>query len=145
MDERKFIYNFVKKELIGPANDLVDSDGEEILLYDPPHIRYISGILYPQKDLGGGQDNDYVDAQVASSIQELDEDSINPNVSEFDNPADLTDDAEDCINLSNAFKQSALSMTIAVNSVNGVDISINASTYSSSFTLLSNNSYLFIN
>lgn len=130
MDERKFIYNFVKKELIGPANDLVDSDGEEILLYDPPHIRYISGILYPQKDLGGGQDNDYVDAQVASSIQELDEDSINPNVSEFDNPADLTDDAEDCINLSNAFKQSALSMTIAVNSGNGVDISINASTYS---------------
>lgn len=130
MDERKFIYNFVKKELIGPANDLMDSDGEEILLYDPPHIRYISGILYPQKDLGGGQDNDYFDSQVDSSIQELDEDSINPNVSEFDNPADLTDDAEDCINLSNAFKQSALSMTIAVNSTKGIDVAINASTYS---------------
>ena len=110
MDERIFIYNFVKKELIGPSNDLTDTDGEEIVLYDPPHIRYISGILYPQKDLGGGQDNDYVDSKTNEIFDDSDNDEISPNVSDFDSPADLTDDAEDSINLSNAFKQSAISI-----------------------------------
>ena len=129
MDERIFIYNFVKKELIGPSNDLTDTDGEEIVLYDPPHIRYISGILYPQKDLGGGQDNDYVDSKTNEIFDDSDNDEISPNVSDFDSPADLTDDAEDSINLSNAFKQSAISMTIAVNSLSGVNITVNTATY----------------
>ena len=129
MDERAFNYNFVKRELIGPSNDLLDVDNEEIVLYDPPHVRYISGILYPQKDLGGGQDNDFVDPQLSNVPQTNIDDSLENNYSDFDNSADLTDDAEDCINLSNAFKQSALSMTIAVNSKEGIRIIVDAAKY----------------
>ena len=51
---RKQIIDIIEREFIGPdplanAPELVQPDGEEILSSDPPHIRYIAGILFPQK------------------------------------------------------------------------------------------------
>ena len=52
-NRRNQLLEYVEKEFIGP--DPIDlegyrqTNGEEILISDPPRTRYIAGILYPQE------------------------------------------------------------------------------------------------
>ena len=52
-NRREQLLELVEREFIGP--DPIDwegykqSNGEEILISDPPRTRYIAGILYPQE------------------------------------------------------------------------------------------------
>jgi len=50
---RDQIIDFLRKELIGPdpVPPFVQSNGEEILITDPPRLRYGAGILFPQKTI----------------------------------------------------------------------------------------------
>src|SRR5271156_4090124 len=47
---RDQIVDFLRAELIGPdpQNKNVQANGEEILVGDPPRIRYGAGVLFPQ-------------------------------------------------------------------------------------------------
>ena len=54
MDTRRDqIIDIIKREFIGPdpinVPELIQSNGEEILSSDPPRVRYIAGVLFPQK------------------------------------------------------------------------------------------------
>ena len=52
LDARKFIVDFLRKELVGPSPGfpLVQLDGQEILrAQDPPRQRYSAGVLFPMK------------------------------------------------------------------------------------------------
>ena len=54
MDKRRDdIIDILTREFIGPdpinMPGLIQENGEEILSSDPPRIRYIAGVLFPQK------------------------------------------------------------------------------------------------
>ncbi len=128
MSEREFIKQFVEKEIIGPSNDLLADDGQELLLYDRPTARYISGILYPQ--------NENVDT-IQTDIDVGDEDLLDQEGEEVadietlpvDNNSLSYEDTEEWLNLSNAYKQSALSITVCTNENETFDIIVNAAVY----------------
>ena len=50
---RDQLIGIVEREFIGPDpidwEGMVQSNGEEIIRTDPPHIRYLAGILYPRE------------------------------------------------------------------------------------------------
>jgi hypothetical protein len=47
---REDILEFIKKELIGPdpVKPHIQANGEEILLNEPPRLRYGAGVLFPR-------------------------------------------------------------------------------------------------
>ncbi len=47
---RNDILNFIRKELIGPdpVKPHIQENGEEILVNEPPRLRYGAGILFPR-------------------------------------------------------------------------------------------------
>ena len=54
MDTRRDqIIEIIKREFIGPdplnIPGMIQENGEEILSSDPPRVRYIAGILFPQQ------------------------------------------------------------------------------------------------
>lgn len=50
---RNNILNFIRKELIGPdpVKPHIQANGEEILLNEPPRLRYSAGILFPHSTM----------------------------------------------------------------------------------------------
>lgn len=128
MGARDFIYDFVKKELIGPSCEKKDVDNEEIIVGTNPKTRYISGILFPKKQKVEEIDNDDGGEESSSS-----EDSVWNEEDDGDEetfiPSDLSDESEECLNLSNAFKQSAISLTFAICGNEGIDISVFSAQY----------------
>lgn len=129
---RDQLIDFVEKEFIGPDPidwpDMTQSNGEEILRTDPPRIRYIAGILYPR---------DTTDACV--DIRE--EESLPLDETEIEDAKEVTakkengvateflEDAEELINRSNAYRQSAVSITVAVKSDDVIRVKVSAGTY----------------
>lgn len=129
---REQIIDIVTREFIGPdpinKPGMIQDNGEEILSSDPPRIRYAAGILFPQK--------------VSIDSNTADE---NPEVIEYDTPEvtigeeherhggtrEYLADAEELINLSNAYQQSAISMTAAVFDGDIVVVNVSAGMYSS--------------
>lgn len=129
MDERKTIIDFLERELIGPSNIDVDKDGNEILYYDAPHVRYISGILYPQK----AQIMDEDDSAFSEENFDDDEDVLESpdfSLSESTSESSVCDDGlEGAIDLSNAYRQSAISLTFCCKSSESFVVEINAASY----------------
>ena len=116
MNERRDqIIELIKKEMIGP--DPIDwegcrqEDGEEILTVDTPQNRYIAGILYPK----GVLDSEAEASRVEGAREEVkgDEEAEEDRDRE-EADIEFMDDAEELINRSNAFQQSAMSITVAV-------------------------------
>lgn len=123
---RDLLYNFIEKELIGP------SEGEEeIIVSNNPKTRYISGILFPKKqkvetiDYDDGKHALLMDAD---TLFDEDEDNEMLVVS-----SDLSEESEECIDLSNALKQSAISLTIATKSSSGFNIVIKSAKYKQTY------------
>ena len=72
---RKEIVHFLEKELIGPdpTEPYIQENGEEIILSDPPRMRYSAGILFPQNSTFSSTDS--VDKEEVDILtQDLDED-----------------------------------------------------------------------
>ena len=132
MDKRRDqIIDIIKREFIGPdpidLPGMIQEDGEEILSSDPPTIRYIAGILYPQKLRSDAAEEDYDPEEVESDDDEdNDEEDISGGTKEY------LQDAEELLNLSNAFKQSAISMTVAISNDDSVRIDVSAGIYKES-------------
>ena len=129
---RNQLVELVEREFIGP--DPIDfegyrqENGEEILCSDPPRTRYIAGILFPQE----------VKEDESSDIREGEMDEIEPLESEDDGEvlpqsagetAEYLEDAEELINRSNAYRQSAISITVAVGAGDQIGINVSAGKY----------------
>lgn len=128
---RDQLIEFVEKEFIGPDpidwKDMTQSNGEEILRTDPPRTRYIAGILYPR---------DTTDKEV--DVREGESEPIGDTEETQDVPAparrggqstEFLEDAEELINLSNAYRQSAISITVAVKPNDKIRVKVSAGTY----------------
>jgi hypothetical protein len=115
---REQIFDIIKREFIGPdplvdVPERVQNNGEEILSGDPPHIRYIAGILYPQTS--DAILSEITDDEVPVEEPELEESEKDAKEDYSGGTVEFLEDAEEIINLSNSFKPSAISMTVAVN------------------------------
>ena len=127
---RKQIIDIIEREFIGPdplpnAPELIQSNGEEILSSDPPNIRYIAGVLFPQKVVN-------LDEQTAQEADEEEPDVDAPEVASEEKhggKSEYLQDAEELMNMSNAYQQSAISMTAAVKDGDEIVIEISAGVY----------------
>lgn len=129
---REQLFSFVERELIGP--DPIDwegfrqDNGEEILMTDPPRLRYIAGILYPQETIDA--DADAMTDEVKTPEESDSEDEyLSSEQKGTEDIAEYLEDAEELINRSNAYRQSAISLTAAVRKRDIVKVKVSAGTY----------------
>lgn len=130
MDTRRDqIIDIVKREFIGPdpinVPGLIQENGEEILSSDPPRVRYIAGILFPQKvkqdDNPQENEPEANEPEPADDREDLREKGSGGN--------EVLQDAEELLNLSNAFQQSAISLTASVRYGDSITVSVSAGSY----------------
>jgi hypothetical protein len=129
---REQIIEVIRREFIGPDplpfEGMAQENGEEIITSDNPLIRYSAGILFPQ-GLNFTVENDE-DQEEPDNNDNADTDSNSSSISDsFYNTQEMLEEAEDLINLSNAFKQSAVSITAAVYHDDKLFVSVNAGQY----------------
>lgn len=129
---REQIIDIVRREFIGPdpinKTGMIQDNGEEILSSDPPRIRYAAGILFPQKvsiDSNTADENAEVIENDTPDIAGDTERERHGGTREY-----LTD-AEELINLSNAYQQSAISMTAVVAHGDNLCVNVSAGMYHS--------------
>jgi len=137
-DRREQIIDIIRREFIGP--DPIDypglrqENGEEILTSDPPLIRYAAGILYPRQ--ASFSDLEHSGENVGEPVEEgIDDAADNSEVmSETEEELagsgnEYLEDAEELLNLSNAYRQSAMSITVALREPMPVDVEVRAGIY----------------
>jgi hypothetical protein len=133
-NRREQLISFVEKEFIGPdpidLPGMIQSNGEEILVSDPPRVRYSAGILFPLEVFD--ENTEPTEDEVAIKVEEED---IKDNA-EIENhkktsgeSVEFLEDAEELINRSNAYKQSAMSITAAVKKGDNLTVNISMGTY----------------
>lgn len=132
-DRRTQLLEFVKKEFIGP--DPIEwpgyrqANGEEILISDPPRTRYIAGVLYPQE----------ISEEESSIINENEIEEVPDEDGEMEADDHMVQDlkvsseyleaAEELINRSNAYRQSAISITIGIFEGDNISVEVSAGQY----------------
>ena len=108
---RDQLIDYIEKEFIGPDPidwpGMIQSNGEEILTTDPPRTRYIAGILYPRETTDTDADTREGES-LPLEISEEEDPGIVPT-SKPGESADFLENAEELINRSNAYRQSAAS------------------------------------
>jgi len=108
---------------------MIQENGEEILTSDPPRIRYSAGILFPQGIMSTELDDkeekeEDINIQIDENIPEIEEQDTKAS-----GASELLQDSEELINLSNAFRQSAMSFTAAINNNDEISVKIAAGKY----------------
>lgn len=136
-DRRNQLLNVVEREMIGP--DPIEweghkqDNGEEILTVDPPRTRYIAGVLFPKQTtdtaVESGEENTIPEILIEEiEIEKLIDESLQcSNVN--DHQQESLEDAEELINRSNAYRQSAISITAALHKGDEIRIEVQAGTY----------------
>lgn len=130
---RNQLKEFVEREFIGPDpinwEGHIQANGEEILFSDPPRTRYIAGILFP-KETTETESSEVREGEL-DKVEQPDE----QDVGEEGFPHNITgkseylEDAEELINRSNAYRQSAISMTVAIRDNDSIGVEVFAGTY----------------
>ena len=113
---RDDILKFIKRELIGPdpVKPHIQENGEEILLNEPPRLRYGAGILFPSPNKDGdGATYSAADSTTATEeevIKNTEETSVESSETIVDNntSSNVGDDFEEEIGLANNFLPSAM-------------------------------------
>jgi hypothetical protein len=128
---RDQLIDYIEKEFIGPDPidwpGMTQNNGEEILTTDPPRTRYIAGILYPRETT----DTD-VDTREGESapIGDSDEEDCGAEPAKRTGESlEFLENAEELINRSNAYRQSAISITVAVKNNDKICVEVSAGTY----------------
>lgn len=130
---RNSILEFIKRELIGPdpVKPHIQENGEEILINEPPRMRYGVGILFPRA--AGREKMDSVSIEEEVSLSVIDEegkatdDSVQTTV---DAPVDIGEDTEEEIGLANAFLPSAMGFSCLTRIPEyGFKVTVNAAIY----------------
>ena len=129
---REQIIDIITREFIGPdpihKPGMIQENGEEILSSDPPRIRYAAGILFPQKvtiDSNTADENGEVIENDTPDLRGAEQENKHGGSKEY------LSDAEELINLSNAYQQSAISMTAVVADGDKVNVMVTAGMYHS--------------
>ncbi|MBR4341235.1 MAG: hypothetical protein IKP88_00735 [Lachnospiraceae bacterium] len=136
-ERRDLLVEYVERELMGPDPidwpGLIQENGEEILITDPPTTRYIAGILFPKKTKVNSETVlDNQDDVIPENETNDDEEAYSGSASENDknyNSYEYFEEAEELIDRSNAYKQSALSLTVAIKNDDIINLSVNAGKY----------------
>lgn len=120
---RDQLLDFLKKELVGPdpIPPHIQPDGEEILINEPPRLRYSTGILFPQG--AKVEERDKTDTKEQESLRTSPEeeetqlplqesgDNTNSNV----DPNDAVDSTDEMLNLTNSYLPSAMGFSCFLN------------------------------
>ena len=132
-NRREQLLELVEREFIGP--DPIDwegykqSNGEEILISDPPRTRYIAGILYPQ-ELSEEDTSGVEEGELPEVEQSSEEESSGKNTTQkLKASSEYLEVAEELINRSNAYRQSAISLTCALYDGDFVYVEVSAGKY----------------
>ncbi len=132
---RDDILKFIKKELIGPDPVMphIQENGEEILLNEPPRLRYGAAILFPQVSTFEKADSTSPDEkEILEKVAEdkgNDDNSIQASDEEIP-LVDVNEDFEEEIGLANSFLPSAMGFSCFSKIPNeGFTIKVNAATY----------------
>lgn len=130
-DRRDQLIEYIEKEFIGPDPidwpGMTQSNGEEILTTDPPRTRYIAGILYPREAID--TDTDTQEGESEPMEEPEDEDPGTVPAKKLGEFTEFLENAEELINRSNAYRQSAISITVAVKNDDRVRVEVSAGTY----------------
>lgn len=127
---RDQLIDIVEKEFIGPDpidwEGMTQSNGEEIIKTDPPHIRYLAGILYPRNSR-----EETVEEREGEDVpQDTESEDYEPvPVKRSGSGTEFLENAEELINRSNAYRQSAISLTVAVKNGDTVHVYVSAGVY----------------
>jgi hypothetical protein len=109
---RDEILKFIKQELIGPdpVKPHIQANGEEILINEPPRLRYGAGILFPRAVTFEKADSTSADENTVLEKVEEEKKNIDDPVKTEDSksPVDLSEDFEEEIGLANSFLPSAM-------------------------------------
>ena len=139
-NRRELIKQFVEREFIGPDPidwpGLKQENGEEILVSDPPRTRYIAGILFP---IGAREVNNTDEESEKMDFEsESEENNIvaDQELIRSDDIYEELEEAEELIDRSNAFKQSAISITVAIKDNDEITAEVKAGTYKKSVGIM---------
>lgn len=131
---REQLADIIRREFIGPdpveVEGMIQANGEEILSSDPPRIRYSAGILFPRKVVSE------ISVIADNELEQMDVDDNEKNEDIVEKASDVVggkneylQDAEEFINRSNAYQQSAISVTIAVATDDILNMKVQAGKY----------------
>ena len=129
---RDQLIEYIEREFIGP--DPIDwpgyrqKNGEEILITDPPRTRYIAGILYPQETSEGEADIEEGES-LPPETPDAEDSGVKPPRKCGGESTEFLEDIEELINRSNAYRQSAISITVAINDGDTVHVNASAGIY----------------
>ena len=118
--QRDKLYDAIKEELFGP----LDPDAKEVL-NDSPSNRYFCGVLYPNDVFADEVTEEPCDKKGDNIVRDVVEKGGTGLTSLYD----LSDEQESDLNLSNAFKQSALSISVAASKEDTLNVTVHFALY----------------
>jgi len=135
---REQLFDFLKRELIGPdpVPPFVQDNGEEILINEPPRLRYGAGILFPQAvpvhetDSTYGSESAILGEATEAVTNESPLATIEGEGRSLGQADDVPDVNDDIVNLANTFLPSVMGFScfVAVPE-NGFSITVGAGRY----------------
>lgn len=131
---RDDILKFIKKELVGPdpVKPHIQQNGEEILINEPPRLRYGAGVLFPRAATFEKADSTTVEEEkVLDKLEEEKKETDDPVKTEDSKaPVDMAEDFEEEIGLANSFLPSAMGFScFSKIPHNGFTVKINIGVY----------------
>ncbi len=133
---RDNILSFIRKELIGPdpVKPHIQENGEEILLNEPPRLRYGAAVLFPRTATFEKADStSFEEEKVLEGLEEENIDTDPPErTTESKAPADVAEDFEEEIGLANSFLPSAMGFScFSKIPKEGFNVTVNVAIYES--------------
>lgn len=131
---RDDILKFIKKELVGPdpVKPHIQQNGEEILINEPPRLRYGAGVLFPKTASFEKTDSTTVEEEKVLDKLEEEKKEIDDPVKTEDSkaPVDMAEDFEEEVGLANSFLPSAMGFScFAKIPQNGFTVKVNVGVY----------------
>lgn len=138
---RDQLLEFLKRELMGPdpVEPYLQENGEEILIYESPRIRYSTGILFPNGTVTESvddtvvQDDDSVLEEAAFKVEDEDLDHTTNDLTNKQTKTlgeDSNDSNDEILNLTNAYLPSAMGLSCCLHiPEKGLRISVFAGRY----------------
>ncbi len=139
LDARKFIVDFLRKELVGPSPGfpLVQLDGQEILrAQDPPRQRYSAGVLFPMKAQVLRQDETGADEEASQDADTPEPDQLVEGSKTKDSlketktgTGEVPPDTDQDVTLANEFLPSAMGLSALLEVPETLRVNVQAGIY----------------